>query len=212
MTDILQSNSNAVELVRRLWTFFGFQLICRLPQIDKNEPSYWHIEIEQFLESHKTSDLAPTVVVRDSARREEALVHELLHLELIRLRYPRFRVWANDDQQWKLAGGIFNYADHLIMLPMFISLGYGRDKFLGRSATPTALENRVHSELDKMEKDLRTSKGYAMAVSKCLESHSIRHEVVWIAEIAEVDSPRKACRELDSFITGESVSAKPTAV
>jgi hypothetical protein len=113
MTKIITSSSDARALARRLWEFFEFQLQCRLPNIDKDEPSTWRIEIEPFLQTHRPGDLAPEVVIRDSPRREEALVHELLHLNLIVLGYPRFRIHHPEDSPKRnLSGGIINKADH----------------------------------------------------------------------------------------------------
>jgi hypothetical protein len=39
MTDIITHSLEARALVQRLWEFFEFQLVCRLPNIDKDKPS-----------------------------------------------------------------------------------------------------------------------------------------------------------------------------
>jgi hypothetical protein len=186
MTDIITRSVNARALAQRIWEFFEFQLVCRLPDIDKNEPSSCHIEIESFLQTHTLGDLAPEVVIRESPRREEALVHELLHLNLILLGYPRFCIHAKDVRQWKLAGGIINNADHPVMLPTFTSFGYSEDRFRGPPQPLTPLERRVHEDLKKLETELRsTQERYGRAVSNCLRNYSIKHDVVWIAKMID---------------------------
>jgi hypothetical protein len=183
MTGIITHSSEARTLVQNLWEFFEFRLECRLPNIDKEEPSYWRIEIERFLQTRKAGDLAPQVVIRDSPRREEALVHELLHLNLIALGYPRFRINAKDDRQWHLAGGIVNNADHSVMLPTFKSFGYSEDRFLGNARPATPLEKQVQEDLEQFRSDLCSPEGYGGVISDYLQSHSIEHETVWIAKM-----------------------------
>ncbi len=183
MTDFLTRSSDAQILAHSLWQFFEFRLTCRFPQIDKDQASYWHIDIEQFVESHKPGDLAPQVVVRDTPRREEALLHELLHLNLIPLGYPRFRIWEKDEVELALAEGIINNADHAIMLPIFLSLGYAENRFLSAARAPTPLGDRVRRDIEKLAAQVVTPKGYGRCMSDYLESHSIRHEAVWIAEL-----------------------------
>ncbi|SRR6266496_4628599 len=185
ITDILAGSSKARMLALSLWHFFGFRLTCRLPKIDKEQPSSCHIKIEEFMQSHKASDLAPEVVVRDTGRREEALAHELLHLNLIPLGYPRFRIWEDDDEKWNLAAGIINNADHPVMLPIFLALGYEERQFLGSSRTLTTSEERVHQGVRVLAPDLHTPIGYGRAVSEYLKRHSIRHEIVWIAKLMQ---------------------------
>ena len=133
--------------------------MCRLPNIDKDKPSSFHIKIETFLQTHRPGDLAPEVVIRDSPRREEALVHELLHLNLIVLGYPRFRI--HTKEKWNLAGSILNKADHPVMLPTFTSFGYSEELFLGPSQRPrTALEQRVHEDLEQLKNELFSPEPY----------------------------------------------------
>ena len=55
---------------------------------------------------------------------KEALVHELLHLKLIPMEFPRFDIKdPGDDTKGTLAFGIKNNADHTIMRPMYLELG-----------------------------------------------------------------------------------------
>jgi hypothetical protein len=190
MTNIITHSAAARALAQRLWEFFEFQLRCRLPNIDKDEPSSFRIKIEPFLQTHRPGDLAPEVVVRDSPRREEALVHELLHLNLIVLGYPKFRIHAKDTRQWNLAGGILNKADHPVILPTFTSFGYAEEQFLGPSRRRlTALEQRVHEDLEQLKSELFSPERYGRAINHYLRSHSIKHDAVWIAKT--IDSLRK---------------------
>jgi hypothetical protein len=183
MTDIIRHSSEARALAQRLWEFFEFKLVCRLPNIDKDEPSCFRIKIEQFLQTHRPGDLAPEVVIRDSPRREEALVHELLHLNLIVLGYPRFRIHTKDRRQWNLAGGILNKADHPVMLPTFTSFGYSEEQFLRPSPRlSTALEQRVHEDLEQLKSELFSPERYCRVISAYLRNHSIEHDAVWIAK------------------------------
>jgi hypothetical protein len=127
-------------------------------------------------------------VIRDSPRREEALVHELLHLNLIVLGYPKFRIYRKD--KWNLAGGIINKADHPVMLPTFTSFGYSEERFLGPSRrSRTALEQRVHEDLEQLKSELFSPERYGRAISGYLSNHSIEHDVVWIAKT--IDSSRR---------------------
>jgi hypothetical protein len=184
MTGIITHSSEARTLAQRLWEFFEFRLVCRLPNIDKEEPSSCQIEIERFLQTRKAGDLAPQVVIRDSPRREEALVHELLHLNLIALGYPRFRITAKKGgRKWKLTGGIVNIADHPVMLPTFKSFGYSEDRFLGTSRPATPLEKQVQEDLEQFESDLCSPEGYGRVISDYLQRHSIEHKTVWIAKM-----------------------------
>ena len=183
MTEIITHSSEARTLVQSLWKFFEFRLECQLPKIDKEDPSSWHIEIERFLQTRKAGDLAPRVVIRDSPRREEALVHELLHLNLIALGYPRFRIYAKNGRQWNLAGGIVNNADHPVMLPTFKSFGYLEDRFVGDARPATAREKRVQEDLEEFKADLCNPEGYGRLISDYLQSHSIQHETIWIAKM-----------------------------
>jgi len=186
MTKIITRSPDARALARRLWKFFEFQLQCRLPNIDKDEPSTSHIKIEPFLQTHRPGDLAPEVVIRDSPRREEALIHELLHLNLILLGYPKFYIHAKDDEQWDLAGGILNKADHPVMLPTFKSFGYSEQLFLGPSRRPlTVREQRVNEDLEQLKSELVSPEGYCRGISAYLSNHSIKHDVVWIAKIIQ---------------------------
>jgi len=183
MMEILKSSSKARVLAGSLWHFFEHRLTCRCPNIDLHQANRCHIEIEQFLESRRPGDLCPEVVVRRNARQEVGLVHELLHLNLIPLGFPRFRLWAEDDEAWRLAGGLINNADHIIMLPIFSLLGYAESEFLAPSGSPTTSELRLFEDIEKLRPSLFTPQGYAHALSGYLSSRSTKHEIIWIADL-----------------------------
>jgi hypothetical protein len=110
----------------------------------------------------------------DSDRVAEALVHELLHLELLRLGYPRF--WFEKGNG--IAKAIQNGADHVVMLPKFLALGYSADRFL----TPrdlTDLDRKYLVEIDALA-DLHNPEGYALSVSAYLTKGGYPHRLVYV--------------------------------
>ena len=79
-------------------------------------------------------DLNPTIYVRNTYRIEKALIHELLHLKLIPMGFPIFEIDDPIEESKKnLAQGIINNAAHAVMWPIYLDLGYEKDKFLGPS-------------------------------------------------------------------------------
>jgi hypothetical protein len=116
--------------------------------------------------------------IRRNARQEPGLVHELLHANLIRLGYPKFRIWEDpQSDKWPLAEGITNNAEHVAMRPTFLSLGYSDDEFLGPSRTLTNSEKQVVDELESLAVEL----GTPGAISPKYRNSSI-HVAVWIVE------------------------------
>jgi hypothetical protein len=181
MIEILGTNGKACLLAHSLWQFFDFRLSCCV-QEDDGDASRYGIKIETFLDSKNSGDLQPYVSIRRTERQEEALVHELLHINLILLGYPRFRIWEEPgSSKWNLAAGITNDADHLVMFPIYLSFGYREDRFLGPSRTPTQLEKRVSANLAEMGTQLSTPEGYGVEVFRYLRSHAINCEPVSIA-------------------------------
>lgn len=183
MMEIIKSSSQARVLARSLWHFFEHRLTCRRPNIDLHHANSCHIEIDQFLNSRRPGELRPEVVVRRNARQEVGLVHELLHLNLIPLGFPTFRLWAEDDEAWQLAGGLINNADHTVMLPIFTSLGYAESEFLGPSSPHTTGEPHLFEVIERLRPSLSTPREYAHALSGYLSSRSIKHRVIWIADL-----------------------------
>jgi len=183
LLEILGDSFKARMLACSLWQVFDRRLICRRPNIDIDHPNSFHIEIEKFLTSRKVGDLEPNLVIRRNSRQEVGLVHELLHLNLIPLGFPTFRIWADDDETWNLAGGIINNAEHVPMLGTFISLGYPESEFLGPSGPYTARELDTFDDIARLGLSLTDPASYALGVGSYLARRSIKHETVWIAEM-----------------------------
>jgi hypothetical protein len=181
---LIVASAGARQLARTLWEFFEFRLTCRLPSIDPLEPNTVSVNVEKFLESRKLGDLEPEIVVRDNERREVGLVHELLHLDLIQRGYPRFRLWTANESQWNVAGSVINRADHHLMLPSFVSFGYNADQFVGQCGKPSSDEALAWKHPDALSAQLETPAGYSLVVSECLVRCSLRHEAVWIKDLA----------------------------
>jgi len=183
MLEMIERSSKARMLAFSLWQFFGRKVVCRRPSLDPDHPNSFHIEIDGFLTSRQTRDLQPEVVIRRNVRQEVGLVHELLHLNLIPLGFPFFRVWADDDATWNLAGDIINNCQHVPMLPIFVSLGYSESEFLGPSRGHSEFELRVFEDINKLKPSLFIPEEHGRAVSACLKGRSVKHEVVWISQM-----------------------------
>lgn len=181
ITDRLCRNSKAQTLAEDVWRFFEFRLTCRFPT-QKTEPSSrCHLEFPQFEGSRQSNDFSAELVIQPSHRQEEALTHELLHLNLVRLGYPRFWIReASDSDKGRLAGGITNLADHPVMLSQFKSMGYDERLFLGDSNL-SEFGKQIGREIQELEPQLLNGiPDYTQAVSGCLASHSIRFDLVWV--------------------------------
>src|SRR5216684_3416256 len=129
MTTILSDNRKARILAHSLWEFYNYQLYCTV-RADEGEPNSYRID---GITGPKTiGKIRIFISIRNNERQVEGLVHELLHANLIPLGYPRF--WVKENQsKWRLAKGIINLADHIVMQPIYLSLGYSAEKFLGPS-------------------------------------------------------------------------------
>jgi hypothetical protein len=160
-------------LARSLWEFFHFRLYCYIHAND-GQPSTHHIDLPDQGER-----LRIEISVRQSHRQEEALVHELLHANLIPLGYPTFRIWASSDRKWRLAGGIINLADHIVMLPIFLSFGYSESKFLGPGTPESHEERRISAKIDALAHNLSTPQGYLSEISTCLRRENIKFKAVY---------------------------------
>jgi len=175
MESVLGANPRARMLARSLWEFFGFRLYCTI-QDDDGQPSAYHIDLPTGNEP-----LQIQISLRHTQRKEEALVHELLHTNLIPLGYPTFRIWARSDRKWRLAGGIINLADHVSMLPIFLSFGYSADRFLGPGKPETSEERRINAKIDALAPHLKTPQGYLAKVATCLRDEKISVKPVYLA-------------------------------
>lgn len=180
MTSLL-SNRKGQILAHSLWKFFNFQLYCTIRDND-GEPSTHRIELPDEVGGTAGEQLRIMISLCRSERQEEALVHELLHANLIPLGYPKFRIWeAPDSEKWPLAEGITNLADHLVMLPIYLSFGYAEERFLGPCRPLSDREKHVAVDLERVASELSTPAGYLAEVSAYLRSRGINFEVVHLA-------------------------------
>ena len=150
MQAILARNPAASALAARLWNFYGCRLMCSTPK--DQETSRIRYGITEYAPELKAADLVPMVLLAQSDRMEEALVHELLHLELVRLGYPRFYLDRTD--RVGLAQGITNCSDHVVMRPLFTALGYSLDRFsdwftCALEQNPPVNERRIHDDCSR---------------------------------------------------------------
>src|SRR6267378_2707892 len=172
MTAILSGNWKATMLAHSLWEFYNHQLYCTV-RADDGDPNRHRIDGIRDPETIDTIRIC--ISIRDNERKEEGLVHELLHANLIPLGYPRF--WIDEQRgsdEWILAGGITNLADHIVMRPVFLSFGYTDDRFVGSSRSLNHREQRVDADLRKMVERLRTPQGYLDCVSQYLKRSNIK--------------------------------------
>lgn len=175
MRRILERNTEACALAERLWRFYGGRLKCSEPKELKNSRISYGIP-KEFAPEYKATDLTPSVVLAQSNRLEEALVHELLHLELVRLGYPRFFLDGTGDGE--LAFGITNNADHAVMRPLFAALGYSPDRFTGPNEL-NDYEKQIIAEIDAFP-NLHSTEGYTAAVSSYLKQHEIGFRLTYV--------------------------------
>lgn len=180
MTGVLSGNPAAILLARSLSEYFGFQLRCTMCE-DDSEPSRHRIE-----GIRGPSDIGPVriqIIVRKTERTVEALVHELLHARLIAIGYPTF--WIEEEQgsqKWNLAGGIINNAEHVVMKPVFVSLGYDVARFLGPSKPLRDEHARIVTRLERAAASLASPEGYLRVVSAELRQHDVSFSPLHLAQ------------------------------
>ena len=162
-------------LAESLWESYNYQLYCTV-HADDGEPNRHRIDGIRDPETIDT--IRVYISIRDNDRREEGLVHELLHANLIPLGYPRF--WLKEKSG--LAAGIINQADHVVMRPTYLSLGYSTDSFLGRSRPLNARERQVDADVKQMGEELRTPQGYLDRVSQYLQGNEIPFTPLYLAD------------------------------
>lgn len=181
MTAILSGNWKASVLAQSLWEFFNYELYCTVRD-DDDKPN--RHRIDGIIDANTIGDVRICISLRRNARREEGLVHELLHANLIPLGYPRF--WIDEERgsdKWILAGGITNIADHEAMRPIYLSFGYSADRFLGPSRPLNDLEERVRANFERKASDLLTPVRYSAQVSACLKKHGIKFRAINLASL-----------------------------
>lgn len=122
------------------------------------------------LDEEGRGDVSISICVRRTERQAEALVHELLHLQIEREGFPKYWI-QGDDYMFERAGWIINYAEHFPMKPLFLRLGYSERKFLGKSEEPPDEEKQDDFDyLKARESRLLTSVGFREEVEKCIRT------------------------------------------
>lgn len=162
-------------MAERLWRFYGCRLMCSTPKEAETSRINYGIP-KEYTSELKAQDLAPMIFLARSERMEEALLHELLHLELVRIGYPRF--YFDRTERVGLCGGIANSADHVVMLPRFTTLGYDANRFL----TPRPLDANDEAILKEIEAlpNLHTPAGYTASVPTHLKKHGFGFRLTFV--------------------------------
>lgn len=169
MLELLSSNRVAADLAFELWTYFEFRIYFSLRR-DDGKPS----RIRRYgVKATSFRDFGVCISVPRTERQEEALVHELLHVNLFREGYPMIWIDECDERIWELAGGIINNAEHVPMLPMFLKLGYVESRFLGPGRLTTENEEKVFNDIESMNTRLLAPDSYLEALSAYLRRHEI---------------------------------------
>jgi hypothetical protein len=178
MTNFLGGNTGATVLAHDLWQFFAFRLACTRPRNAKC--SRIRYGIKNYSPIIKPSDIAPAVLLAASDRMSEALTHELLHLEMLRIGYPKFYFDSMDADGAALAGGIQNCADHQVMLPLFLKFGFSADRF----ETPRKLSKRDQQRVMEIKAlpNLSSPEGFADSVGGYLRENGFSFRLVHVRE------------------------------
>ena len=168
------ANAKAIELVNSLWKHFSGRIRCECVA-DDGQPSVlrWNVRMNNGID---TSELK--LILRRNDRLEEALIHELLHADLYRRGYPKWFLPTQDAHLLRQGEDILNLAEHVVMLPSFLSLGYREERFVGRTKVPMSEEGqRVQADLTAMAESLSTPSGFVACVSEYLKRRGIAFEV-----------------------------------
>jgi len=176
MEAILNGNWRAQLLANSLWDFYRHRIYCTLQ--DANADS-GRIRMLGVMGPTQISKLGFSISIPDDDRKADALVHELLHANLIPLGYPRF--WLNHDgesQQFCRGGGIINLADHKAMLPVFLALGYSEARFLRESRKLNEFEEQVNTYFERVKESLQQPNAYRQHVENCFSEHGISFELL----------------------------------
>jgi hypothetical protein len=198
MFKILSGNWKSSLLAHSLWHFYNHELYCTV-RADDGEPNRHRIDGIRGPDTIDT--IRVCISIRDNDRWEEGLVHELLHANLIPLGYPRFWIEEHAAEKWRLAKGITNLADHVVMRPIYASLGYSNERFLGPTRSLNERARRVDADLKDREERLRTPQGYLNCVSQYLAqkrytfyaaslSGRCRRATIWRIERLGCDFPK----------------------
>jgi hypothetical protein len=178
MMAVLSPNPSACALAERVCRFFDQKVAFTLAS--DGTTKYSLPGASTFLKSRNPHDLQPTIHVRKSARTIEALVHELLHLDLILEGYPRFLILApRDTDDCDLGLGITNNADHVLMRPKFLAMGYRNEAFTGDTRPLSESETVVLNVISKLS-PVCTPEEFLRFVSNYLRSSLIRFESFFV--------------------------------
>lgn len=175
MEEILCRNWKATLLLRSLLDFFDAQIDCEMVD-DDGQPNQH--SVLGITGPNEIGDVSIAIKLRRNSRSEEALVHELLHSNMIPLGYPVFWLDEQECTEWNLGRDILNSAEHQVMLPMFLQLGYSEDRFLGPSDQLCAKGERIMTDLEAMKKTLSSPTGFMRQMSGYLTGHGIQWQLV----------------------------------
>lgn len=125
---------------------------------------------------------SPVILLQtNSGREKEALCHELLHLKLVTLGYPRvFQDTFDSEEDQKFTNEIINLMDHTVMLRMFLEMGFAKDRFLSKQPTQ---DNRFYNHYLKINKtfDSPDPETYFSKLQSYLKAERIQSNPVWAA-------------------------------
>jgi len=186
MRTVLAGNWRAKMLAGSLWHFFRYQIYCTI-KADDSKPNdnsksnrYW---IDGIDDPDTINEIRIGLSLWRNERLEEGLVHELLHVNLIPMGYPRFWIdeeWGSDKRF--LAAGVINLADHEAMLPTYLSFGYSECRFLGKSRALTQQQETFRAGFSRMANDLQSPVGYLARISDCFRSARIKFRVLQLSD------------------------------
>jgi hypothetical protein len=174
MLTIVSGNVKATAFVKGIWEDFSCRVKCEIIE-DDGKPSVIRYN-SRTRNGLDVSDIH--LILRKNNRLEEALIHELLHADLYRRGYPKFFLSTQDVCVWQEGADILNLADHLVMLPGFVSLGYAEERFVGPSKPMNEEGQQVEADLRAMEERLSTKEGYAECLSEYLRKRGIKFEII----------------------------------
>jgi len=120
--DMLSNRSPCSKLARNVTSFFGEDLrLSTYPDAAYSSVYTYTVDDKVHIRLGLASD-----------RVMESLVHELLHLELLREGFPRLDIHDTPQNRDAFHShyGLFNYLQHEVMYPMYVSLGLGSSRFL----------------------------------------------------------------------------------
>ncbi|MEO7723213.1 MAG: hypothetical protein ABIU29_00765 [Chthoniobacterales bacterium] len=179
MQKIVSDNVKAPELVNSLWKYFEGRIKCEIIDDDR-QPSV--IKFTQRVVDEK--DISEVhLILRHNDRLEEALIHELLHAELYRRGYPKWYLHAQEEDLWQEGADILNLAEHIIMLPSFLSIGYREERFVGPSKAMSEEGRQVEADLAAMGELLFTPKSFVECISEYLRGRGIEFVVPYHSRI-----------------------------